>query len=246
MPSIKKNRTHRSLSSYLSSLNKENHLDFGNRAPHPQRKGVGKAVLEDVVPGDHEARQSRQGISKPLPPIYLESKEGSLAFEEKMRLEDNHMLMRNYGLDILDALLESDRRERLTNILCTHNIPKDLRCRMIDWMIEVIGAFKFDEQSFFTAVRLMDTFFMKATKAHEPQEVHLTGVACMYIATKFEEVHPLKLRTVHEKIGHRKLSTESILAKESEILEALGFALAGANHHEILTQLICTYGLTQS
>ena len=85
-----------------------------------------------------------------------------------------------------------------------------------------------------------------AHKAHEPQEVHLTGVACMYIATKFEEVHPLKLRTVHEKIGHRKLSTESILAKESEILEALGFALTGANHHEILTQLICTYGLTQS
>ena len=57
----------------------------------------------------------------------------------------------------------------------------------------------------------MDTFFMKTTKPHQPQEVHLTGVTCMYMATKFEEVHPLKLKTVYEKIGHRKLSTESIL-----------------------------------
>jgi hypothetical protein len=67
---------------------------------------------------------------------------------------------------------------------------------MIDWMIEVIATLKFTEQSFLTAVRLMDTFFMKAIRVHEPEEVHLTGVTCIYIATKFEEVHPLKLKTV--------------------------------------------------
>ena len=106
------------------------------------------------------------------------------------------MLARNYATDILDCLIETDKAIRLSNVLFTHNIPKDLRCRMIDWMIEVIGAFKFTEESFFTAVRLMDTFLMKTKKSHEPQEVHLTGVTCMYIATKFEEVYPLKLKTV--------------------------------------------------
>lgn len=80
---------------------------------------------------------------------------------------------------------------------------------------------------------------MKAHRSHEPQEVHLTGVTCMYIATKFEEVHPLKLKTVFEKIGHRKLSTETILRKESEILEALDFGLTGVNHFEIMSQIIC-------
>lgn len=54
------------------------------------------------------------------------------------------MIATNYGLDILDTLLENSRNDRLGDVLLSHNIPKDLRCRMIDWMIEVIGAFKFD------------------------------------------------------------------------------------------------------
>lgn len=47
----------------------------------------------------------------------------------------------------------------------------------------------------------------------------------MYIATKYEEIHGLKLSTVFEKIAHKKLSKNSILSKESEILEALDFQL---------------------
>lgn len=81
-------------------------------------------------------------------------------------MEENIMLSKNYGCDIMDTLIENDQKSRLSNILFTHNIPKDLRCRMIDWMIEVIGAFKFSEESFFTTVRLMDTFFMKTSKSH--------------------------------------------------------------------------------
>lgn len=68
----------------------------------------------------------------------------------------------------------------------------------------------------------------------------------MYVATKFEEVHPLKLKTVFEKIGHRKLSTDSILTKESEILESLDFTLTGVNHYEILSQILCNPLFIQS
>lgn len=136
MPSLKKNsRTHRSLSSYLSSLNKENHLDFGNRVPNPQKKGVTKMICEESVNISYEVKQSKAALIKPLPPLNLESKENNAMIVEKMREEENNMIARNYGLDILDTLLESNRKERLTNILFTHNIPKDLRCRMIDWMI---------------------------------------------------------------------------------------------------------------
>lgn len=70
MPSIKKNRTHKSLSSYLSSLNKENYLDFANRVPNP-KKGIGKMVSEDPVLVEHELRQSKQVYLKPLPPLNL-------------------------------------------------------------------------------------------------------------------------------------------------------------------------------
>ncbi len=32
----------------------------------------------------------------------------------------------------------------------------------------------------------------------------------MFIASKYEEIHPIKLKVVHDKIAHRKLSVESI------------------------------------
>lgn len=40
---------------------------------------------------------------------------------------------------------------------------------MVDWMIEVISSYKFTEYAFFTAIRIMDTFFMKTKHSHEIQ-----------------------------------------------------------------------------
>ena len=40
----------------------------------------------------------------------------------------------------------------------------------------------------------------------------------MFIAAKYEEIHPMKLSVVYEKIAHKKLSTEQIKKKESDIL----------------------------
>ena len=111
MPSLKKNsRTHRSLSSYLSSLNKENHLDFGNRVPNLQKKGVTKMICEESVNISYEIKQSKAALIKPLPTLNLEPKENNAMIIEKMREEENNMIARNYGLDILDTLLESNRK----------------------------------------------------------------------------------------------------------------------------------------
>jgi hypothetical protein len=40
----------------------------------------------------------------------------------------------------------------------------------------------------------------------------------MFIACKYEEIYPMKLQVVHEKIAHKKLNPELIKKKESEIL----------------------------
>ena len=36
----------------------------------------------------------------------------------------------------------------------------------------------------------------------------------MFVAAKYEEIYPLKLSIVHEKIAHKKLTTETIRKKE--------------------------------
>jgi len=38
--------------------------------------------------------------------------------------------------------------------------------------------------------------------------LHLVGVTCMFMASKDEEIYPLRLSVVHEKIAHKKLNPE--------------------------------------
>jgi hypothetical protein len=45
----------------------------------------------------------------------------------------------------------------------------------------------------------------------------------MFMASKYEDVYPLLMKTVFNKIGHSKISIEAIRLKELDILRAIGF-----------------------
>lgn len=62
--------------------------------------------------------------------------------------------------------------------------------------------------------------------------MHLVGVTSMFIASKYEEIYPFKLKLVYEKIGHKKIPIEEIKNKEQEILEVLGFNLLSPTPNE--------------
>ena len=47
----------------------------------------------------------------------------------------------------------------------------------------------------------------------------------MFMASKYEDVYPLLMKTVFNKIAHQKISIEDIRAKELEILRELGFKI---------------------
>jgi hypothetical protein len=100
----------------------------------------------------------------------------------------------------------------------THAIPPNLRSKMVDWMVEVFVSYKCCEQTFFLSVKIMDEYFKKATKRHEITDLHLIGVASIFIATKYEELSPIRLSILYEKIAHRKIEKSEIISMESEIL----------------------------
>ena len=56
------------------------------------------------------------------------------------------------------------------------------------------------------AVNLMDRYFKGQTKEHELTDLHLIGVTAMFIASKYEDIQPLKMKMIYEKIAHKKLS----------------------------------------
>ena len=97
---------------------------------------------------------------------------------------------------------------------------------MVDWMIEVLTNFKCADQTFFLAVSLLDRYFKQTKLALEVNDLHGLGITSMFIASKFEDIHPLKMKMVHEKIAHRKIPVEKIKAMELEFLKSINYKIA--------------------
>jgi cyclin A len=105
---------------------------------------------------------------------------------------------------------------------------------MIDWMAEVLNTFKCSDQTFFLAVNIMDRYFKNADKQLQSSELHLIGVVSMFIASKYEDVIPLLMKTVISKIGHDKFSQKQIQEKEIEVLKALSYKIGAPTVKEHL------------
>lgn len=57
----------------------------------------------------------------------------------------------------------------------------------------------------------------------------------MFIVIKLEEVMPIRLKTVYEKIAHKKLPMETIKTKEGEIFSAVNFNVIIPTLYDLIT-----------
>ena len=71
-------------------------------------------------------------------------------------------------------------------------ISETNRSTLIDWIIQIHYNFKLLPETLFLAVNLIDRYFSK--HAMNKRDVQLVGVACMLIATKYEEIYPPLLK----------------------------------------------------
>ena len=163
----------------------------------------------------------------------------------------------DYSNSIINSLLSDE--EINENYLSYHKITERMRTRMVDWMIEVLSNYHCDESAFFEAVNLMERYFKICEikkRTLLPEELHLIGVTSMFIASKYQDIYPLRLRIIHEKIAHKKLSCEEIKNKEEEITKLLNYSigiptmwdfinlfveeifLIEANHHHITNKTL--------
>jgi hypothetical protein len=112
----------------------------------------------------------------------------------------------DYSNSIIKSLLEQEQINN--NFLENHKINERMRTRMADWMIEVLSTYNCDESTYFESINLMDRYFKECTIKKQfllPNELHLIGVTSMFIASKYQDIYPLHLNTVIDKIAHNKL-----------------------------------------
>ncbi|CAD8083676.1 unnamed protein product [Paramecium primaurelia] len=115
----------------------------------------------------------------------------------------------------------------LGNSLQNQKISQQLRSRMIDWMIEVLGNYTetTTNVTFFRSVSIMDYFLSKSNTQYSDQHLHLIGISSMFIATKLEDIYHIPLEDFVQRVGHNKYSTNKVKGMEQIILETLNYEI---------------------
>ena len=56
----------------------------------------------------------------------------------------------------------------------------------------------------------------------------------MFIASKYEDIYPLKMKMVHEKIAHKKLPVSKIKSLEMDILKVINYRIPAPTSYDFL------------
>jgi hypothetical protein len=133
------------------------------------------------------------------------------------------MLRYEYGAKILEDMFKQDTA--VESSLQNHEITERMRMRMVDWMIEVLSNYKCEESTFFTAVSIMDRYFREISPQNKllPEDLHIIGICSMFLASKFCDVFPIKLKLIVEKVSHNKFQAEQVKQWEETIIKTLNY-----------------------
>lgn len=134
-------------------------------------------------------------------------------------------MLRDFSSGISNHLMSLENKVDVTGFLSEHKVSPDYRAKMIDWMVEVLSTFRCSDQAFFKTIQIMDRYYALSPAKLGSSSLHLTGIVCMLIATKYEDVVPLLMRTIVNKIGHKKFSKAAVLEREMQILQTINFEL---------------------
>ena len=137
----------------------------------------------------------------------------------KKRESDNLLLKCGETSYKYNKYLEESVFKIPSNFLNKQKINPFIRTKMIDWMIEVLSVFDSTEETFFLSVNIFDLFLWKTQSIFKNENVHLIGVASMFIASKFQEIYPITLKQFVHKIGHDQFKATEIKKMECKILK---------------------------
>lgn len=145
----------------------------------------------------------------------------------------NEYLFDKYGPELYNNILDLDDSCTLTDVLKNHNISPDIRTKMIDWMVEVLWSYTAEPSTFFLATHIMD-LFLSLTSEFNNKDIHLIGIVCIYIASKMEDIIPLRMHNVVKSVGHNKFSESVIKTAQAHILKTIDYNIIATSSYDFI------------
>jgi len=223
----KKISVHSNSSEYTASSEKENK----RRGQSSRKTGIELVTLSTQFSDNGPVKFNKNLVSQTITDSEMETEmETGFSFDSLMTDEDQTLhtkVVNDYGKDIISNLKKKETS--MIGNFDKHEIKSSHRKQMIVWVAEVLTIFKCPEDTFFMAVNIMDRYLEASKTSLVLGELHEIGIVSMFIASKYQEIEPLTLDLMVNKIAHGRITEKQILKREKEILCALKFKLGSPN-----------------
>jgi len=126
--------------------------------------------------------------------------------------------------------------QSLTDYMPTQpHINEKMRSILVDWLVEVHLKFKMVPESLYLTVNLVDRYLQRVTVRRS--RLQLVGVACLMLASKYEEIYPPELRDLVY-ITDRAYTKQEIVEMENEVIRALAWDMTVPTIHSFLCRFL--------
>ncbi|XP_009617571.1 cyclin-A2-4 [Nicotiana tomentosiformis] len=115
------------------------------------------------------------------------------------------------------------------------DITQSMRGILVDWLVEVSEEYKLVPDILYLAVHFIDLFLSQ--NYVERPKLQLLGITCILIASKYEEIRPLRVEECCF-ITDNTYTKSEVLAMESLALKFLGFQLSGPTAKTFLRRFL--------
>jgi hypothetical protein len=144
----------------------------------------------------------------------------------------------DYLNEIYKSLLkeESEEDKVLDYLTIQYELNEKMRGILIDWLAEVHNRFQLQEETLFLTVRLIDIYLSKVIISRS--KLQLLGVACLQIASKFEEILVPCIQDLVF-VTDNAYSQEDVFKMEVVVLKQLEFNLvhpSSLRFYELIAQ----------
>jgi len=200
-----------------------------------QPSSIPQVVPSSVRPATHTLprpasdQEGHKSVPVPPPtvPVSISSamapaspRDGILAWEESSNIQH----VGEYANEIFASLFkeESNFLPRPNYMESQSDINGKMRAILIDWLVEVHMKYKLRSETLFLTVNLIDRYLTRMPVMRK--RLQLVGVVAMFIAAKFEEIHPPEVADFVY-ITDSAYTKEDILTMECQMLSTLDFQI---------------------
>jgi hypothetical protein len=179
-------------------------------------------LYAEVRLGTRRVEETNKENVNPNPGVRLVTGNNEVEEEGKKRPAVDPQKVSVYAREISDYLWEREAGPIGDWTEVQEGLTAGMRELLIDWMADLSVHFSLTSETLFISVNCLDRFLMKETL--DRSKLQLLGMASIFVASKYEEVHPPTIDKILATAGEA-YTTKDLLDMEGRLLEVLNFQL---------------------